>query len=331
LTKNGLAGRFTGIMSKICYSAPGKVIFSGEHSVVWGEPALLAAIDLRLKFTVESSSKQFKFEDPRLGKVVEIVKDYLVSQNIPFEDKTFAYHIDSNIPMSRGFGSSAALSVAAIAAFLEFFGGKVFDTSIVNQLAYQSEVNFHGKPSGADNSASSFGGFVWFRKEFEFLKVVEKLPFEISSEIQDRIFLIDSGDRKETTKFMVELVKFAMEENPAMYKKMIRDMGKTTKALTLALAENKAESIKHIIDHNQKLLQKLGVVSEKTRLFLQGLKQFGSGKIIGAGGILEGSGYILFWREGNKKTKEALLNYLDNKMIPYFPLSISNEGLKKEI
>jgi mevalonate kinase len=181
-----LPRRFSFIMSKICYSAPGKVIFSGEHSVVWGEPAILAAIDLRLKFTVESSSKQFKFEDPRLGQIVEIVKDYLASQNISFEDKTFAYHIDSNIPMSRGFGSSAALSVAAVAAFLEFFGGKVFDVNIVNHLAYQSEVNFHGKPSGADNSASSFGGFVWFRKEFEFLKVVEKLPFEISPEIHDR-------------------------------------------------------------------------------------------------------------------------------------------------
>ena len=36
----------------ITYSAPGKVILSGEHSVVFGKPALVTAINLRLEFRI---------------------------------------------------------------------------------------------------------------------------------------------------------------------------------------------------------------------------------------------------------------------------------------
>jgi mevalonate kinase len=39
---------------KIEYSAPGKAIFTGEHSVVYGKDALAFAIDLRTHCKIES-------------------------------------------------------------------------------------------------------------------------------------------------------------------------------------------------------------------------------------------------------------------------------------
>ena len=38
-------------------SAPGKVILFGEHAVVFGEPAMATAIDLRTKVTVAPSKR----------------------------------------------------------------------------------------------------------------------------------------------------------------------------------------------------------------------------------------------------------------------------------
>jgi galactokinase len=49
-------------------SAPGKLILAGEHSVVFGEPALVAAVGVRLRATVtESASEGIELELVDLG------------------------------------------------------------------------------------------------------------------------------------------------------------------------------------------------------------------------------------------------------------------------
>ena len=138
---------------KISYSAPAKVILSGEHAVVYGKPAIVAAIDNRLIFTVNDGKKVENEEN--VEKIAEIVKKYL-AKNSKKTSATFKkpYHvsIESTIPVARGLGSSAALSVAGAAAFLEFFSGKARSPEIANNLAYQVEKIFHRLPSGVDNS-----------------------------------------------------------------------------------------------------------------------------------------------------------------------------------
>src|SRR5690242_8139521 len=127
-------------------SAPGKIILLGEHSVVYGYPAIASSINRRL--TIQN------------GK------------------------IKSNIPMGAGMGSSAAFAVASA-------GIKIGKPNLVkiNGLAYEMEKKRHGNPSGLDNTVSTYGGFLWFRKENENFNIFKQIP----SQKIPRIYLINTG------------------------------------------------------------------------------------------------------------------------------------------
>lgn len=43
------------MIEKVRVSAPGKIILSGEHAVVYGHPAILAAVDRRLSVEIEKA------------------------------------------------------------------------------------------------------------------------------------------------------------------------------------------------------------------------------------------------------------------------------------
>ena len=315
---------------KISYSAPAKIILSGEHSAVHFQPALLSAFDLRFNFTLQESHKKDSKIDENVDYAAQIVKNYLNKKKIDFKDKNFIYEINSQIPIGQGFGSSAAFSVATTACFYEFFSGQKIDTqnsldlAIVNSLAYEMEKKFHKNPSGIDNSSSCYGGLLYYRKEFEFLKNICPLDFEIPDEIVEKIYLIDSGNRHENTAQMVELVQTKIQENGAKYKKILSDIGKTTKAVTVALYENREKLFKDAMVRNQKELSKLGVVPFKTKKLFIDLKDFGFGKIMGAGGVKEGSGFTFFICERKSKSLEK---YLSDRNILYFNFKPSKKGL----
>lgn len=77
----------------------------------------------------------------------------------------------SRIPVGAGLGSSAALCVAASAALLSgtsILSSSTALTSIdletINKWAFVGETYLHGTPSGVDNTVSTYGGAVCFRK-----------------------------------------------------------------------------------------------------------------------------------------------------------------------
>src|SRR3989339_43074 len=300
---------------KISYSAPGKVILSGEHAVVYGKPALVSAINLRLKFSITNlaPTRQDGNSSKEINFISQKVKGYLNKQKIKFIDKSFDYKIDSEIPIGRGLGSSAALSVTSVAAFLEFYTGQKFEKNIINELAYEIEKYFHSNPSGVDNSASCFGGLILFQKNVG----LKNLGYNIPKNIEDSLFLIDSGKPTETTGEMVSLVR---TKNVA---KELDKIESVTKKFEQSIKEENIFLLKDCLYKNEKLLEKLEIVSEKTKKLLSKLSKFGTGKITGAGGRKEGSGFILFYAED----KEKLVEYLNEKKFKYYKFEPDNKGI----
>ncbi len=299
---------------KISYSAPAKVILSGEHAVVYGKPALVSAINLRLKFSLFESEVRTKNKNILL--ISSKVKKYLEKEKIIFKDKMFDFKIESEIPVGRGLGSSAALSVAAVASFLEFYTGQEFEKDIVNNLAFQIEKHFHQNPSGVDNSATCFGGLILYQKKIQ----LTNLNYKIPKEIEEKLFLIDSGEPKETTGEMVKLVELVESA-----KTVINQIEIETKKILNAIEKENIEQLKESIVVNEKLLEKIGVVSEKTKKLLNKLSKFGCGKVTGAGGRKTGSGFILFFTEN----KNELENFLKNNKIKYYQFVPDYQGLTR--
>ena len=302
---------------KISYSAPGKVILSGEHVVVYGKPALVSAINLRLKFIVTNlvrSSKDDK-DDKEIFFINKEIKNYLINQKINFTDRPFNYKIESEIPIGRGLGSSAALSVASVSAFLEFYTGREFGKEIINNLAFQIEKHFHKNPSGVDNSAACFGGLILYQKQVS----LENLNYKIPKKIEEKLFLIDSGKPVETTGEMVEYVSTKSIKN------IINKIEIETKKILDAIEKENVVLFKESIVNNEKLLEEIGVVSDNTKKLIKDLSQFGVGKVTGAGGQKIGSGFILFYADQTDK----LINFLKKRKIIYYKFIPDYQGLKK--
>ncbi|PIU36399.1 mevalonate kinase [Candidatus Roizmanbacteria bacterium CG06_land_8_20_14_3_00_34_14] len=303
---------------KIIYSAPAKAILSGEHAVVYGKPALATAINLRLKFIVTKLARSYK--DSKSMKEINFISDevkkYLIIQKIKYVDKPFNYKIESEIPVGRGLGSSAALSVASVASFLEFYTGKQFDKKIINDIAFEIEKHFHSNPSGVDNYASCFGGLILYQKKVS----LKKLNDKISKNIEKNLLLIDSGKPEETTGEIVESV-----ESVKSVETLLNNIENETNNILSAIEKENVDQFKNSLFVNEKLLEELGIVSDRTKKLLKELSKFGVGKVTGAGGRKKGSGFILFYTDQIDK----LINYLIKRKIIYHKFIPDNIGLKR--
>ncbi len=313
-------------MKQIVYSAPGKVILSGEHAVVYGRPALVCAIDKRLTISI-TPSKTSAPSNQGMKTVEKGVRDFLKQKKIPVPELFFSYSVDSQIPIGRGLGSSAAFSAAASAALLELYTGQEWSLEEINNCAYKIEQVFHKNPSGVDNTAAVFGGLIYFRKEFEFLKTISSLSLKIPSSIEQNLFLIDSGKPEETTAQMVENVGKLYNRKGLLIDKTLRNIEKITKRIVVSFAKEDTVFFRKSIEDNQKELEKLGVVSGKTKSLLKHLQPFGVGKVTGAGGTLGASGFLLFYVE----KRERFLAFIQGKRLESMVFHSSYLGLKKII
>jgi mevalonate kinase len=136
--------------------APGKVLLFGEHAVVYGHPAIAAAVPRFLMVGIEPASEP-RLELPGMATPPEIltaVQDLAAAAGFR---GAFRARVQSEIPLGSGLGSSAALGVALARAFKP---GCSPDEAM--RLAMHVERALHGAPSGVDPAACAHGGVLWF-------------------------------------------------------------------------------------------------------------------------------------------------------------------------
>jgi len=310
------------VKEKVKVSAPGKIILSGEHAVVYGYPDLLAAVNRRLTISLGKTKNKQGIILPESTALVNYALKKLRPIFKEANQQGVRVEINSQIPIGRGMGSSAALAVALSGAAFQL-GGHTWNLEEVNQSAYEIEKKQHGKPSGGDNTISTYGGFLWFRKEAEGVKLFHHLkPKRLL-----KILLIDTGKPKENTGQMISLVKDFLSKCPRKAKDTFQNIEEVTRCFLKFLIAEKNYSLRDLFKKNERLLETLGVVSDRTKNIIRKIEKLGGGaKISGAGGQKAGSGIILAYHS----QLSAIRQFAQKEDLPIFEVKLGEEGVRVE-
>ncbi|ELZ17792.1 mevalonate kinase [Haloterrigena salina JCM 13891] len=284
-------------------SAPGKVYLFGEHAVVYGEPAVPCAIELRARVDVEQradSKLRVHAEDLSLdGFTVEYagepegrpdvdVSESLLNAAMGYVDSAieqvrdvtgeddvgFDVTIESDIPLGAGLGSSAAVAVAAIDAGTRELG-TTLEIDELAERAYRTEHEVQGgQASRADTFCSATGGAV--RVEGDDCRSLEapELPIVIGFDGGAG----DTGELVAGVRGLREEYDFAADT--------VEAIGDIVRRGEDALATGDIEELGRLMNFNHGLLSALGVSSRTLDSMVWAARDAGAmgAKLTGAGG-----------------------------------------------
>ncbi|MBN2722999.1 MAG: hypothetical protein JXR95_02895 [Deltaproteobacteria bacterium] len=147
------------------YTAHGKAILLGEHSVLYGSGALCIPLKTRVEcyFVHETEWKitinDELFRDKKaFGQLIKILEDYSDTGHFSFE---------TEIPPGAGLGFSAAISNIFSQFCLRNSSPSLKD---INSLSYRFEQIFHKTPSGLDNTAVTYNSPVFVLSQTSSIK-----------------------------------------------------------------------------------------------------------------------------------------------------------------
>jgi mevalonate kinase len=287
-------------------SAPAKVILFGEHFVVYGSPAILAAINKRISVdartiihdenkivirsdigvageyrnngefnALEGGSKAKAVLDPLYGSIRQV----LLMRNKKKKKKNIGIEIgiSSRVPPGIGLGSSAASCVATVAAVDSLFQ-KNPSRQKVCELAIESERLIHKRTSGADCYVSTFGGLMqYYGKSKSFKNIETKGSLSL---------VVASTGIKHSTSDLVAGVKRFKDTNRILFESLSKQASDICLQACTAIESGKCDKIGELMNENQIILQQIGISHHKVRDIIDICSKAGAmgAKITGAGG-----------------------------------------------
>lgn len=259
-------------------SAPAKVYLFGEHAVVYGEPAIACAVELRTHVSVKPSrntslvSGGFRGRVEKNPYVYEALKSF--QQRVPLKSGV-SIRIVSDVPSGAGIGSSAALTVALLSALsIEFGAG--FSLSEITEMAHGVERSVQGAASPTDTFVSTMGGVV-------LMPMREKLKC-IHCGIVIGDTCTPASSRKTAT--MVSRVAGLKKAYPEIVDPIISAIGRLSPLGVSLLEKGDYSGVGSLMNINHGLLESLGVGTPLLSSLVYAARDAGAfgAKITGAGG-----------------------------------------------
>ena len=287
-------------------SAPGKIILFGEHFVVHGTKAILAAIDKRVTITSTFTENKTIKVDSQLGTIEvpissshEEVKNefrpfvYLANKIINSDQNVSGLEItiDSDIPIGVGLGSSSACCVAAVASICGLF--KELSSEEILGMSIEAEKTIFPDTSGADCAVCTYGG------------MIEHPSIEKIDNTFDLNLLIANSMIPHNTKNSVEKVNKFKENDEERFSQLCNLETKLIDEVITAMKNNDTTTFGLKMSENQKYLEEIQVSNDTLRGMISSLKEISLGtKITGAG---DGGCIIALVKNENMDKVPALL------------------------
>lgn len=252
-----------------------KIILIGEHSAVYGYPAI--AIPLKkiwIECVVEEAKTSFFH-----NKVDTLsVAVFTALKHLKKENAKIKYKVTSQIPPKRGMGSSAAVSIATIRAVFDYFGEYLEDT-LLEKLVHTAEIVAHSTPSGLDAKTCLSNKAIKFIKNKGFSY--------IDLNLDAYLVIADTGIYGNTGEAIQKVKNLGSNADSSLNK-----LGELTDEMAKILTEN-IESKEEKVDKIGKIMTKantelgnLNITIKKTDLFVKtAIENGASGAKISGGGL----------------------------------------------
>ncbi|MFT4295984.1 MAG: phosphomevalonate kinase, partial [Micropruina sp.] len=285
--------------------APGKLFVAGEYAVVEpGEPAVLIAVDRYLSVELTESTGIGRIRSGEYGPAplewtraadgVGVVvehrpSDYVLSalalverlrDELGIPPRYFDLQISSELDDAQGrkfgLGSSAAVTVAVIAALDEFYRLALSRTERF-KLALLATVQVSPNASGGDLAACTFGGWVGYTAPDRAALRAELTRSGVSATVNSPAWahyrtirlappstlelLVGWTGTPASTERLVDGVRHGRDDRSAAYGRILRASGRNVQALERALQADDAAATLGCLRTARRVLQELGELS----------------------------------------------------------------------
>ncbi len=323
---------------QVTATAPGKAILFGEHSVVYGKPAIAVAVDRRAQVKIqkldntEDNTIQVKVKNPPLSRCIDLKEDRIIPEDKNNQNGILDYifkslkkvnqedgieiTVDLKIPLGAGLGSSAAVTVATIAAASRYNQINLSKDEIA-EYAHQVELEVQGAASPIDTTISTFGGIIYLSRNAK-----TAIPLQINWDLP---LVIGYTEKPGNTGKLVESVRLKRKAYPEIINPILDSMERITENAREALLHGNQKKLGDLMNINQGLLDALGVNSIELSNMVYTARNTGAigSKITGAGG---GGSIIAFCPNKLEKVVSAL-EASENA----FSVHISPEGVQVNV
>ena len=290
--------------------APGKIILSGEHAVVYGNSALVMAVNLFSQILIEShdvdqlsieltdfnykasfSVKELQNISRRLDNNYKMflngkmgVRDIVSSPADVFAYLIFNFFrkfavqpeinikftIKSELPVRCGMGSSASIIMSLLKGLAGCFSVSIKDEQLYG-LGLEGENFLHGYSSGVDPYVSLYGGLNRFQQKKAKRLEMRDIP----------VYIVNTGPPAASTGESVEFVAAHFSKSHIWH-----DFQNVTDDFEKAYLEQNIDKLIKCVRENHKLLTQIGVVPPTIREFISEIEsRGGAAKISGAGSV----------------------------------------------
>ncbi|MGB1015768.1 MAG: mevalonate kinase [Nannocystaceae bacterium] len=265
-------------------AAFGKVILFGEHSVVYGHPALAAGIPdgIHLSATETGPGQPLRLrvadwnvdlelrpgQDDPLSRAVHEVMSHC-------DGPVMGWDIDgrATIPARAGCGSSAALCVALARLVL----GPDAEAAEVVDASMAGERIFHGTPSGLDSEIATRGGVLRYTRAdgVEPQKAFASFPLVVANTCKPR-----------STATQVANVRARRTQFPTIIEPTLMALGSVIDAAWQSIISCNYNELGELMNVSHELLSALGVSCDEVEGVVAAAKKAGAlgAKLTGAGG-----------------------------------------------